>query len=161
AGGVLAAVAPMSLAEERGRGSLDVLMTTPIPTWAIVLGKWLSLYRTVPWLAVGPALLGLALAIRPRLLDQAGVKTGVDARLRAGGLLVAVILAHGALIASVGLAFATWVRRETRAIGVCITVFVLISVVWPSLCVVLSEASRQRGQYVAIGAAVSPIYATT
>ena len=59
---VLAAVSPMSLSEERRRGSLDVLLTTPISASAIVLGKWLSLYRVVPWLAIGPGLLALGLA---------------------------------------------------------------------------------------------------
>jgi hypothetical protein len=36
---MFAAVAPTALAEERQRGSLDVLMTTPLSTRAIVLGK--------------------------------------------------------------------------------------------------------------------------
>ena len=32
--------APTVLAEERVRGSLDVLLTTPLPTDRIVLSKW-------------------------------------------------------------------------------------------------------------------------
>ena len=161
AGLVLAAVAPMSLAEERGRGSLDVLMTTPISTRAIVFGKWLSLYRMVPWLAIGPGLLGLGLAFGPPMLDRSRIGIEVGERLQACALIVAVILAHGALITSLGLALATWLRRESRAVGASITAFVLLAVVWPSLCLVLSESSRQRGDYLAIGGAVSPIYATT
>jgi ABC-type transport system involved in multi-copper enzyme maturation permease subunit len=36
-------IAPTALAEERARGSLDVLMTTPLSTDRIVLAKWWSL----------------------------------------------------------------------------------------------------------------------
>ncbi len=43
-----------SLAEERRRGSLDVLLTTPLPTRAIVWAKWWSNYRIVPLLAIVP-----------------------------------------------------------------------------------------------------------
>ena len=44
----LSAGAATSLAEERVRGSLDVLMTTRLSTAEIVLGKWLGNYRFVP-----------------------------------------------------------------------------------------------------------------
>ena len=40
--------APTALAEERTRGSLDVLMTTPLSTDRIVLAKWWGAYRVVP-----------------------------------------------------------------------------------------------------------------
>ncbi len=72
---VLSASAPMSLSEERQRGSLDVLMATPLSTRSIVVGKWLSVFRIVPWLAAGPALIGLALAIEP---DRSAVATGYE-----------------------------------------------------------------------------------
>jgi ABC-type transport system involved in multi-copper enzyme maturation permease subunit len=67
---VLAAMAPMSLSEERQRGSLDVLMATPLSTRTIVLGKWLSSFRLIPWLALGPGILALGLAVSPYLLDS-------------------------------------------------------------------------------------------
>jgi ABC-type transport system involved in multi-copper enzyme maturation permease subunit len=69
---VLSASAPTSLSEERQRGSLDVLMATPLSTRSIVVAKWLSVFRTVPWLAAGPALLGLALALSPTLRSRHG-----------------------------------------------------------------------------------------
>ena len=50
--------APTVLAEERVRGSLDVLMTTPLPTDRIVLSKWWGAYRAVPALAILPAISG-------------------------------------------------------------------------------------------------------
>ncbi len=59
---MLSAVAPTSMAEERQRGSLDLLATTTLSTRSIVLGKWLGTLRFVPLLALGPGLLGLAMA---------------------------------------------------------------------------------------------------
>ena len=39
---LLSASAPTALAEERARGSLDVLLATPLSTRSIVVGKWLG-----------------------------------------------------------------------------------------------------------------------
>ena len=59
---MLSAVAPMSMSEERQRGSLDLLAATTLSTPTIVLGKWLGTLRLVPLLAIGPGLVGFALA---------------------------------------------------------------------------------------------------
>ena len=48
--------APTVLAEERVRGSLDVLLATPLSTDRIVLAKWWGIYRVVPALALLPAI---------------------------------------------------------------------------------------------------------
>ena len=53
---LLSVTAATSLAEERVRGSLDVLLTTTLTTRQIVLGKWIGTYRAVPLLAILPAL---------------------------------------------------------------------------------------------------------
>src|SRR5439155_23444818 len=54
---LLASVAAVTcLAEERARGSLDVLLTTPLSTRSIVWGKWRGAFRLVPWLALLPAI---------------------------------------------------------------------------------------------------------
>ena len=55
---MLSAVAPMSMAEERQRGSLDLLAATTLSTPTIVLGKWLGTLRLVLLLAIGPGLMG-------------------------------------------------------------------------------------------------------
>ncbi len=47
--------AATSLAEERARGSLEILMSTPLSTRQIVIGKWLGSFRAVPLLAILPA----------------------------------------------------------------------------------------------------------
>ena len=59
---MLSAVAPMSMSEERQRGSLDLLATTTLSTPSIVIGKWLGTLRLVLLLAIGPGLVAVALA---------------------------------------------------------------------------------------------------
>ena len=54
---LLSVTAATSLAEERARGSLDLLLSTPLSTRQIVVGKWLGAFRVVPMLAILPALL--------------------------------------------------------------------------------------------------------
>ncbi|MHB1556222.1 MAG: ABC transporter permease [Isosphaeraceae bacterium] len=133
---ILSATAPMSLSEERQRGSLDVLLATPLSTTRIVVAKWLSVFRVVPWLAAGPAVLCLAMANSTPLLEKnaylnATIPSGE--RSYACLLLFAAIVAHGAFITSAGLALATWIRRQSVAIGLSVTLFVLIAGVTPIL----------------------------
>ncbi|MGP0065656.1 MAG: ABC transporter permease [Isosphaeraceae bacterium] len=153
---VLSAVAPMSLSEERQRGSLDVLMTTPLSTRSIVLGKWLSTFRLVPWIVIGPGLLAMALAASPILVWRRGSMFGTGVYLYGGALVVVTILAHGAAITSMGLILATWIVRQSRAIGISVTLFVLTAIAWPLVSLVcsprLAALSNLRG------AALSPIF---
>jgi ABC-type transport system involved in multi-copper enzyme maturation permease subunit len=146
----------MSLSEERQRGSLDVLMATPLSTRTIVLGKWLSSFRLIPWLAVGPGILALALAVSPAISIpplpyssprrpfsyywrlHGDIPLNPGERLYACGVLVATILAHGAAITGLGLGLATWVRRQSRAIGMSVTLFATIALAWPMLARTLS-----------------------
>ena len=96
---MLSAAAPLSMSEERQRGSLDVLVATPLSTGAIVLGKWWGTFRLVPLLAIGPGLMALALATAQRVAPPPppGAATweevGLRYRLWGAGLVVATILA--------------------------------------------------------------------
>ena len=123
---MLSAVAPMSMSEERQRGSLDLLAATTLSTPTIVLGKWLGTLRLVLLLAIGPGLMGFALATADKIPAQRSAGSGTPASIEelsrgellfGAGLLVATILVHGALLASVGLALATWIKRQGRAIA--------------------------------------------
>ncbi|WP_165225424.1 ABC transporter permease [Aquisphaera insulae] len=112
---LLSVFAPTSLAEERQRGSLDVLLSTPLSTRSIVLGKWCGGFRGVPPLAVLPTLIAAAHATH----------TGfVLAPVLIGGL----ILAYGAAITSLGLALATWLPRMGQAIGLTAGLYVFVSI---------------------------------
>jgi ABC-type transport system involved in multi-copper enzyme maturation permease subunit len=113
---LLSVSAATSLAEERQRGSLDVLLATPLSTRSIVLGKWWGAFRGVPPLAILPSLISASLtthsgfAIGPVLI---------------GGLVVA----YGAAITSLGLALATWTPRMGRAIGLTAGIYVIVTIV--------------------------------
>jgi ABC-type transport system involved in multi-copper enzyme maturation permease subunit len=107
-----------SLAEERVRGSLDVLMATPLSTREIVLGKWLGTFRLVPPLAIlaGVVVFGAAGGV---------VDRGVAALFVASYVLVA-----GAAVTSLGIAMAIWHSRLGRAVGLTVTLYVLVAVGW-------------------------------
>ncbi len=116
---MLSAIAPTSMAEERQQGSLDVLAATPLSTTAILLGKWWGTFRLVPFLALGPGFLGLALATARFTVPKTGVVLARDQnsslapRLAAAAILIATILIHGAALNSLGLALATWIKRQS------------------------------------------------
>jgi ABC-type transport system involved in multi-copper enzyme maturation permease subunit len=130
---MLTSLAPTSLAEERVRGSLDVLMATPLSSRSIAWGKWLGTYRIVLWLAILPALAaGFVAALVPAIRAASSMSplTLLD-RIAAAGLVVGEMLTYGAAITSMGLALATWVPRLGRAIAINMVIFVLITVGWP------------------------------
>jgi ABC-type transport system involved in multi-copper enzyme maturation permease subunit len=142
---MLSAAAPTSMAEERQRGSLDLLAATTLSTPTIVLGKWLAMLRQVALLAIGPGLLGLALAlaVKPPQTIPLGATASDFEELSDGAvlfgacLLITTIVAHGALIASVGLALAVWIARQSRAIALCVGLAVIVGAGWPIFVVAM------------------------
>ena len=110
--------AATSLAEERVRGSLDILLSTPMSTRSILLGKWWGSFRSAFNVVIGPAATTILLAA------NGGYWTTYIA-------LLGLVLAYGAAIASLGLALATWVSRLGRAIALCVTIYVFSMIVWP------------------------------
>ena len=110
---LLSVSAATSLAEERQRGSLDVLLATPLSTRSIVLGKWWSASRGIPLLAVLPVLIAAALA------THTGFALGP-------ALIGGLVIAYGAAITSLGLALATWLPRMGRAIGLTAGLYVVV-----------------------------------
>jgi hypothetical protein len=61
---MLSTSAAGSLAEERERESLDVLLSTPLSTGAILRGEWWGAYRRFVPLALLPALIAASLALQ-------------------------------------------------------------------------------------------------
>jgi ABC-type transport system involved in multi-copper enzyme maturation permease subunit len=110
---LLSVSAATSLAEERQRGSLDVLLATSLSTRSIVLGKWWGAFRGVPPLAVLPVLIAAALA------THTGFALGP-------ALIGGLVVAYGAAITSLGLALATWLPRMGRAIGLTAGLYLVV-----------------------------------
>jgi ABC-type transport system involved in multi-copper enzyme maturation permease subunit len=142
---LLLLAATTALVEERVRGSLDVLLTTPISSRNIVLTKWWSVYGKVMRLLALPALL-------------AGVLAWWSGRWSAAGLLVLYILSSAALWTSIGLALSTWVPRLGRAVSMAAALYVLVSVGWPTLARTLFLTNRLP--LAAVLSAIGPFHST-
>jgi ABC-type transport system involved in multi-copper enzyme maturation permease subunit len=122
---LLATVAAVTaMAEERVRGSLDVLLSTPLLTRAIVWAKWRTAFRPIPRLLLLPAFLG-------GLAAWSGTGLSLVQSWACLGLLIGLLLASGAFLTSLGLALATWIPRVGRAIGYYVGLYVFQCVVWP------------------------------
>jgi ABC-type transport system involved in multi-copper enzyme maturation permease subunit len=134
---LLSVSAATSLAEERQRGSLDVLLATPLPTRSIVLGKWLGAFRGVPLLVIWPVCIAAALA------TQSGFFLGPV-------LIAGLILAYGAAINSLGLALATWLPQMGRAIGLTAGLYVVVLIAAiPCAFLLFGEGPNDAGSGVA------------
>jgi ABC-type transport system involved in multi-copper enzyme maturation permease subunit len=121
-----------SLAEERARGSLDLLLTTPLTTAELVWGKWWGTFRSVPLLTVLP----VAVLVPPALMN-------VD--LGSPLLLAGQVLAYGAGFTSLGLALATWVPRLGRAAFLSAAICVMLTVGWFVLVILLPGGRDAEG----------------
>jgi ABC-type transport system involved in multi-copper enzyme maturation permease subunit len=140
---LLSTTAVTSLAEERARGSLDVLLCTPLSTRTILVGKWWGAFRQTRPILIWPAAAAGLLA----------VPTG---RWLAYLAFLGLMLAYSAVIASLGLAVATWVSRLRRAIALCVGLYVVSSIGWAVLTV-LTFSPDPIGRYVLMG---TPSYGT-
>jgi ABC-type transport system involved in multi-copper enzyme maturation permease subunit len=152
---LLASVAAVtSLSEERVRGSLDVLLATPLPTRSIVWGKWRGAFRLVPWLALLPAI-NVAVVAEPGKWIPPAAATVPSPTVPLPHpeliwlcvpLVVVLVLAYGAAVTSIGLACATWIRRQGRAIAASVVVYVLATVGWCALLQAVGGHSDEKEQ---------------
>jgi ABC-type transport system involved in multi-copper enzyme maturation permease subunit len=134
--------APTVLAEERVRGSLDVLMTTPLSSARIVLAKWWGAYRVVLALAILPAVGAFWLAMEaprfpsvygrasPAPFSQHPAPLAALDRIADACFPVAMLLVQGAAVTSVGLALATGIHRLGRAVAASVTCYALFAFGW-------------------------------
>ncbi len=107
---LLSVSASTSLAEERARGSFDVLLSTPMSATSILAGKWWGTFRGVLRVVIWPAATAFFLVIDHGYWSNYLV-------------LLCLLLGYGAVITSLGLALATWVGRLGRAIALCVTAY--------------------------------------
>jgi ABC-type transport system involved in multi-copper enzyme maturation permease subunit len=164
---MLSAVAPTSMAEERQRGSLDILAATALSTRSIVVGKWLGTFRLGVLIALTPGVIALAMAtarsnssipVAPGMPPESYREILLGARIYGVILVFATIIGHGALITSIGLALAVWIKRQSRAIAISVGLFVMILMAWPFFAFMVSMTNGLRGQGLA---ALSPVMACT
>jgi ABC-type transport system involved in multi-copper enzyme maturation permease subunit len=121
---LLSVGAATSLAEDRARGTLDVLLSTPLPSRSILAAKWWGGFRRAPAVVVWPALV-------------AAFPAFVHGYWSIYAMLPVLVLAYAAAITSLGLAVATWVRRVGRAVALCVTAYVVWVVGQPVLEILL------------------------
>lgn len=140
---LLILTAVTSLSEERVRGSLDVLLTTPLSALQILLGKWWGTYRTALLLVLLPGLIAYA----------AACSAGNTYALFGAHLLVALVLAYAAAITSLGLALATWISRQGRALAWAVASLALLIIV-PFLLLAFVRTGRMEEGL----ASVSPFF---
>jgi ABC-type Na+ efflux pump permease subunit len=114
---LLSISAATALADERVRGQLDVLLTTPLSTRSIVWAKWWGAFQSVPLLAVAPAAVSVALARS-------------SGRWEGAALVAGLFIAYGAAVTSLGLALATWVRRLDLAVALSASLLGVVTVGW-------------------------------
>jgi ABC-type transport system involved in multi-copper enzyme maturation permease subunit len=140
---LLSAASVMPVADERVKGTLEVLLATPLTTPSIVWAKWWAAYYRVPLLVILPAVLAGTLAW------QCG-------RWQNALLLVTLFLGYAAVTTSLGLALAVYIRRLGRAVAIGVTIQVLAGVGWFILLVVLF---LRAGDWLVGMAMASPLYA--
>lgn len=114
---ILCVTASTALAEERVRGSLDVLMTTPLSTWEIVWGKWWGSAQSIAPLAIFPAIISFA-------------TSGFSDRPFAWLLIPIYVVTTGLVIVSLGLALATWQSKVSLAITFSVVSFLALTAGW-------------------------------
>jgi ABC-type transport system involved in multi-copper enzyme maturation permease subunit len=138
---LLLIAAATALVEERVRGSLDVLLATPLSTRSIVLAKWWSVLWHLPRLLALPAAVAAVLA--------AG-----QGHWKSAALLIGFVVSAAAAWTSVGLALSTWIPRLGRAVSAAVGLYTLVSLGWP----VMALTSYGRRQLGAGLSEVSPFY---
>jgi ABC-type transport system involved in multi-copper enzyme maturation permease subunit len=135
---ILSATAPTLLAEERVRGSLDVLLSTPLSTRSIVRGKWLGACRSVLALAILPLYSAIFMACTlpdtPLWLGRFPQTDVVP--LTVGDRILAIVfcgvdfVVSCAMLVGLGLLIATWVPRLGRAVALSVVAFFLSGIGW-------------------------------
>jgi hypothetical protein len=164
---MLSAIASTSMSEERQRGSLDILAVTALSTRTIVIGKWLGTFRLAALIGVAPGLIALAMATS-RSDNQSAIAAGLPpqyyqtitlgVRIYGVFLVIATIVAHGALITSLGLALGVWMKRQARAIAFTVGFAIFVGGAWPMLVMIIMNGGGFRSEGVA---ALSPVVAIT
>jgi ABC-type transport system involved in multi-copper enzyme maturation permease subunit len=143
---LLSVGAATSLAEERVRGSLDVLLCTPLSTHSILAGKWWGSFLQARHVLAWAVILG-------------GILVTESGHWISYLLMLGLIAAYCAVITSLGLALATWISRLGRAVALTVSVCVVFSIGWVVLAFLLAFPGR-NDNFVVPMVMGSPLYGT-
>jgi ABC-type transport system involved in multi-copper enzyme maturation permease subunit len=114
-----------SLQDERVRGSLDVILTTPMSTLAVFWGKWWGSYRVIFPLMVLPTFVASGRFTREFLFSGSDAAYGPAMYF----LLMPVLIGcYGAGVVSIGLALATRIKGPGKAMAASVVIYVLITI---------------------------------
>jgi ABC-type transport system involved in multi-copper enzyme maturation permease subunit len=144
---LLLVAAATALVEERVRGSLDVLLTTPLSTPSVVWAKWWGVFREAPRLLFLPAVVVVPL------------------EWASGDWLVAWLVVLNLVVAcaawmSLGLALSTWIPSVGRSVATAVALYTLIGLGWPMLAMTLWGGYQGGYQGAGYGLSmISPFYA--
>lgn len=144
---LLSVNAATSLAEERVRGSLDVLLCTPLSSRSILIGKWAGSFLQAAHVLAWPAVL-------------AGILVVQSGHWISFLLLLGLVAAYCANITSLGLAFATWISRLGRAVALTVSVGVVFSIGWIVLLFLLTFPNGSNDSFLVPMVMGSPLYGT-
>jgi hypothetical protein len=122
-------------------------LSTPLDTDRIVLAKWWGAFRPVPALALLPAIGAgfiaagqLELTFRFGPASQPPAPLGTVDRIALIALPMALFVAQGAAVTSLGLLLATWIKRLGRAVAASVSIyafFAFVSVILGELVIEL------------------------
>ena len=131
---LVSVAAVTTLADDRSRNNMEVLLTTPLSSRSILWAKWLGAYRTIPFLAILPAVICFTLVWNwqnvPRRTPWPTPWVYEDHPWLLAVLVVAMILVPGAAIVSLGLALATWIPKLGRAVTWSVSAYVFLNIGW-------------------------------
>ena len=144
---LLSVSAATSLAEERVRGSLDVLLCTPLSTRSILAGKWWGSFWQSTHVLVWPLIL-------------AGMLVTESGHLISYVLLLGLVATNSAVITSLGLVMATWVSRLGRAVALCVSAYIVFSIGWLFLVFLLAIPGPANEHFLIPMVMGSPFYGT-
>jgi ABC-type transport system involved in multi-copper enzyme maturation permease subunit len=116
-----------SLQDERVRGSLDVLLTSPLSSGEILWGKWWGSYRAVLLLAVLPTMVAMGPWVRG-IWSTIGGTESADFQALSFLLMPLMLASYGAATVSLGLALAIWIKRTSRAMAASVICYLVPTV---------------------------------
>ena len=144
---LLSVSATTSLAEERVRGSLDIVLCTPLSTHSILVGKWWGSFLQAMHVLAWPVLL-------------AGMLVAESGRWLSYLLLLGLTTAYCAVITSLGLALATWVSRLGRAVALTVSICIVFWIGWIILVFLLAIPGPSSDRFLVPMVMGSPLYGT-